>query len=97
MNPDRNPFAPGAGTPPPELSGRSDLLTRAETALRRVQNGRPEKSLVLVGLRGVGKTVLLNEIRRRAEAQKFSIGRIEGHEGKLLAALLIPQLRRILL
>ena len=97
MNPDRNPFAPGAGTPPPELSGRSDLLTRAETALRRVQNGRPEKSLVLVGLRGVGKTVLLNEIRRRAEDQKFSIGRIEGHEGKLLAALLIPQLRRILL
>jgi len=97
MNPDRNPFAPGAGTPPPELSGRSELLSRAETALRRVQNGRSEKSLILVGLRGVGKTVLLNEIRRRAEDQKLHVLRIEGHDGKSLPALLIPQLRRILL
>jgi AAA ATPase domain len=97
MDPLRNPFAPGAGTPPPELSGRTGLLTRAGTALGRVQNGRSEKSLVLVGLRGVGKTVLLNEIRRQAERLNFRSCLIEAHEGKTLPALLIPQLRRILL
>ncbi len=93
----RNPFAPGAGTPPPELSGRGELLTRAGNALGRVQNGRSEKGMVLVGLRGVGKTVLLNEIRKHADSLAFRSCLIEAHEGKSLPALLIPQLRRILL
>lgn len=97
MDPLRNPFAPGAGTPPPELSGREALLARAAQALGRVQNGRTEKGLVLVGLRGVGKTVLLNEIRRRAQAQGLRTCLVEAHEGKSLPALLIPHLRRVLL
>jgi hypothetical protein len=93
----RNPFAPGAGSPPPELSGRAALLARASTAMGRIQNGRSEKGVVLVGLRGVGKTVLLSEIRRRAESAKFRICEFEAHEGKPLPALLVPQLRRVLL
>ncbi len=97
MDPLRNPFAPGAGTPPPELSGREELLARAAQALGRVQRGRTEKGLVLVGLRGVGKTVLLNEIRRRAQAQGLRTCLVEAHEGKSLPALLVPHLRRVLL
>jgi hypothetical protein len=93
----RNPFVPGAGTPPPELSGRSDLLMRAENAIARIKHGRSEKGIILVGLRGVGKTVLLNEFRRQSEQKGLKICRIEAHEGKSLPALLIPQLRRVLL
>ena len=63
----RNPFSPGAGSPPPELAGRSTILEQAEVLLGRVKARRPEKSLLLTGLRGVGKTVLLNEIERRAK------------------------------
>jgi hypothetical protein len=97
MDPLKNPFAPGAGSPPPELSGRADLLARASLAMGRIQHGRAEKGAILVGLRGVGKTVLLSEIRRRAEAAKFRTCDIEAHEGKPLPALLVPQLRRVLL
>jgi hypothetical protein len=97
MDPLRNPFAPGAGTPPPELSGRAELLERARIGLGRVQRGRSEKGIVLVGLRGVGKTVLLNEMRRQAGEMKYRTCLIEAHEGKTLAALLVPQLRHILL
>ena len=97
MDPVRNPFAPGAGTPPPDLSGRDDLLTRAGIALERVKAGRSEKSLVLVGLRGVGKTVLLNEIRLQADKIGYATCPVEAHEAKPLAALLVPQLRRVLL
>ncbi len=63
----RNPFSPGAGSPPPELAGRSTVLEQAEVLLGRVLARRSEKSLLLTGLRGVGKTVLLNEIERRAK------------------------------
>ena len=97
MDPFRNPFAPGAGTPPPELSGRAGLIGRAGNALGRTKNGRSEKGMILIGLRGVGKTVLLNEIRRQAEALQFRTCLIEAHEGKSLPALLVPQLRRVLL
>ncbi|MDE8344691.1 MAG: ATP-binding protein [Acidocella sp.] len=97
MDPLRNPFAPGAGTPPPELSGRAALLQRAAMALGRVQNGKAEKGLVLVGLRGVGKTVLLNEIRRHADRLGLHTCLVEAHEAKSLPALLIPHLRRALL
>jgi Cdc6-like AAA superfamily ATPase len=62
-----NPYTPGAGTPPPELAGRDELLNKAAIALRRIAAHRFERSLILTGLRGVGKTVLLNRIRRDAE------------------------------
>lgn len=63
MDPHRNPFSPGAGSPPPELAGRDELLTQARTTLVRTKAGKFEQSLMLVGLRGVGKTVLLNRVR----------------------------------
>ncbi len=96
MDPYRNPFAPGAGAPPPALAGRSHLLERAETMLGRLQRGLHAKSLMLVGLRGVGKTVLLNRIREDAEAAGYIALFAEVPEGKPLAALLIPMLRGLL-
>jgi hypothetical protein len=95
----KNPFSPGAGTPPPELAGRSGILEDAMVALKRVKNGRAEKSMILVGLRGVGKTVLLGEIQHLAEAEGYKVTFIEAHESrqkKTLPELLIPHLRRIL-
>ena len=62
----KNPFSPGAGSPPPELAGRDAIIEQAEVLLGRIRAQRPEKSLLLTGLRGVGKTVLLNEIERMA-------------------------------
>jgi AAA ATPase domain len=92
----RNPFSPGAGSPPPELAGREGVLEQARVLFGRVLAKRPEKSLLLTGLRGVGKTVLLNEIERIAQAAGFRTILIEAHEGKPLAVLLAPQLRRLL-
>jgi len=96
MDPLRNPFSPGAGTPPPELAGRSAILERARIALARIKMGRPEKSMMLVGLRGVGKTVLLNRICELAKDAGFKYVMVEAHEKKPLPALLIPPLRQIL-
>ena len=67
MDPITNPFAPGAGTPPPELAGRDELRETVRIALERVRRGLPTKSVLMVGLRGVGKTVLLDRIREEAE------------------------------
>lgn len=92
----KNPFSPGAGSPPPELAGRDGILEQARVLLGRVKAGRPEKSLLLTGLRGVGKTVLLNEMERMAQANGFRTILIEAHEGKSLAVLLAPHLRRLL-
>lgn len=97
MDPRTNPYAPGAGTPPPELAGRDELLERAAIALDRVRAGRSARSLILWGLRGVGKTVLLNQIRLDAEARGFVSARIEAPEGKSLPASLAPALRAALL
>ncbi|MEM9749702.1 MAG: AAA family ATPase [Pseudomonadota bacterium] len=97
MDPVRNPFVPGAGTPPPAFMGRDEVLERARVALGRAQLGRSAKSQLLVGLRGVGKTVLLNRIQELAEADGFSTLFIEAPENKSLPALLVPQLRRMLL
>lgn len=91
-----NPFSPGAGSPPPELVGRDEVLSKAKVLLGRVQQGRSEKSLLLVGLRGVGKTVLLNEIERISNAVGYKTITIEAHEDKSMAALLMPHLRRLL-
>lgn len=96
MDPFQNPFSPGAGSPPPELAGRDDLLREASIALRRIRAGRYERSLMLVGLRGVGKTVLLNRIREMAIENGYSIVMIEATESRSLPALLLPPLRQVL-
>lgn len=96
MDPIKNPFAPGAGAPPPELVGRDGVLSQAEVLLGRVRERRPEKSMVLTGLRGVGKTVLLNEISRLAERAGDRTIFVEAHENKPLGALLGPHLRSLL-
>jgi DNA-binding CsgD family transcriptional regulator/GTPase SAR1 family protein len=91
-----NPFSPGAGTQPPELAGRDSILEQANIALARIRAGRSSKSLILVGLRGVGKTVLLNRICERAKVEGYREVLIEAHENKSLPALLIPSLRQVL-
>jgi len=97
MNPIRNPFAPGAGTPPPELAGRDALRQAVHIALERARIGRPARSVMLVGLRGVGKTVLLDRMRADADAREFHTLRLEAPEGRSLPALLAPHLRQALL
>jgi hypothetical protein len=97
MDPRKNPYAPGAGTPPPELAGRDDLIERAAIALDRIRAGRAARSLILHGLRGVGKTVLLNRIETDAEARGFASVQVEAPEERSLPAILIPVLRMALL
>ena len=97
MNPATNPFAPGAGTPPPELAGRDALLASVAISLERVGAGRAAKSVLMIGLRGVGKTVLLDRMRDDAEAAGIQTLRIEAPEGRSLPALLAPELRTALL
>lgn len=97
MDPVANPYAPGAGTPPPELAGRGDLRESARIAAERIRAGRPAKSLLMIGLRGAGKTVLLDRMRNDAEACGLHTVRIEAPEGRSLPAILAPQLRQALL
>lgn len=97
MDPIRNPFAPGAGAPPPELAGRDELREDIRVALERIRRGRPAKSSLLIGLRGVGKTVLLDRIRTDAEDAGIHTLRIEAPEHRSLPAILAPQLRISLL
>jgi len=97
MDPVSNPYAPGAGTPPPELAGRDELRETVRVAVERERRGLPAKSLILVGLRGVGKTVLLDRMREDAESAGIQTLRIEAPESRSLPALLAPQLRLLLL
>ncbi|MCY4592045.1 MAG: ATP-binding protein [Alphaproteobacteria bacterium] len=97
MDPRQNPYAPGAGTPPPELAGRDELIERAAIALDRIRAGKSARSFILYGLRGVGKTVLLNRIRLDAEARGIASVKLEAPEERSLPALLIPALRATLL
>ncbi|MFZ1665942.1 MAG: ATP-binding protein [Flavobacteriales bacterium] len=97
MDPVTNPFAPGAGNPPPELAGRDALLDAVQVAVKRAKLGRPAKSVLLVGLRGVGKTVLLDRMRDNAEADGVHTLRMEAPENRSLPAILAPQLRQALL
>ena len=96
MDPIKNPFSPGAGSPPPELVGRDPILEQARILLGRVKQKKPEKSMLLTGLRGVGKTVLLNEIKRMADGDGYRTISIEAHEGKALGPLIAPYLRSLL-
>ncbi len=77
MDPVRNPYAPGAGQRPPELAGRDRELDAFDVVLERASRGRPERSLVLTGLRGVGKTVLLNSLRSAAVRRGWGTGKLE--------------------
>jgi hypothetical protein len=92
----RNPFAPGAGSQPPELAGRYEIVTTADTALRRVMIGRPAQSQMLLGLRGVGKTVLLNKIEQIAEEVGYATSFIEAPEDRKLVELLYPKIQQVL-
>src|SRR5215216_4220491 len=84
MDPIRNPFAPGAGQRPPELAGRDREVAAFEVVLERVAKGRPERSLVLTGLRGVGKTVLLNALRGTAVRKRWGTGKLEARPDQRL-------------
>lgn len=96
MDPIKNPFSPGAGSPPPELVGRDPILQQAAILLGRVKLKKSEKSMLLTGLRGVGKTVLLNEIERLAKRDDYRTIAIEAHEDKSLGVLIAPYLKTLL-
>ncbi len=95
MNANLNPFSPGAGAKPPELAGRDELLLESSTTLARLKAGRHGRSQMIVGLRGVGKTVLLNRVADQAEVLGYKAVMIEVPEGKPLAVALLPELRRL--
>ena len=84
MDPIRNPYAPGAGQRPPELAGRDEQLDAFDVVLERVARGRPERSIVLTGLRGVGKTVLLNALRSAAVRAGWGTGKLEARPDQSL-------------
>ena len=97
MDPRRNPYAPGAGSPPPILAGRDDLVATADLALDRVRNRRHAKSFIAVGLRGVGKTVVLNKVQALADEQGYRSVYIEAYDDMQLADALVKALRPTLL
>ena len=84
MDPIRNPYAPGAGQRPPELAGRDDQLRAFNVVLERVARSKPERSIVLTGLRGVGKTVLLNALRSAAVRASWGTGKLEARPDQRL-------------
>ncbi len=93
----KNPFSPGAGNRPPELAGRDDILAQAQLALARIKAGKSERSPLMIGLRGVGKTVLLVEIRKKAEAAGYKTMMVEAQEEVPLRKLLLPGMRKLIL
>jgi hypothetical protein len=97
VDPVSNPYSPGAGSPPPELAGRDKLRDQVRIAIARIRRGKSAKSVLMVGLRGVGKTVLLDRMRAEAEQSGAYSLRIEAPENRSLPALLAPQLRLVLL
>lgn len=97
MDPLRNPYSPGAGTPPPELAGRDRIIEDARVALARVRSGRSAKAQMLLGLRGVGKTVLLNRIEAIAQERGYGTVLIEAPENRGLPEMLVNPLRKVLL
>src|SRR5258708_22032861 len=97
MDPVSNTYYPGAGSPPPDMAGRDKLREQVRIGIARIRRGNPTKSVLMVGLRGVGKTVLLDQLRKDAEGAGDHTVRIEAPEGRSLPALLAPQLRLALL
>lgn len=97
MNSIDNPYTPGAGTPPPELAGRESILKQAETTIKRTKQGKAAKSFIMLGLRGVGKTVLLNRIDQIAEIAGCRTAIFEADAEHTLPELFTQQLNRLLL
>lgn len=97
MDPQTNPYAPGAGTPPPELAGRDAILDEARTAIQRNRLGRSARSFIFVGLRGVGKTVLLNEVQAIADEDGALTDFLEVSANEPLSVSIIGTLRTSLL
>lgn len=96
MDPIQNPFAPSAGSRPPELAGREDVVKSAEIALKRILSGKSAQSQIFLGLRGTGKTVLLNEVLEITERENYFTSFIETPENKPLTEMLYPAMRQVL-
>lgn len=96
MDPYRNPFSPGAGSRPPELAGRDAILEAARISCGRAVKGRSARSIMLLGLRGTGKTVLLNEIGKIAQEEGLLVSKVESPERESLARLLYPEMRKVM-
>lgn len=96
MDPVRNPFAPSAGTRPPELAGRAEILGSARVGCLRALNGKHARPTMLLGLRGTGKTVLLNEFKQIGETEGLLVSRIEAPEDASLARLIVPEMRKVM-
>jgi hypothetical protein len=96
MDARKNPFTPGAGAQPPELAGRASILSHAELSLVRLRDRVHTKSMIVVGLRGAGKTCIINSIHHHAQKMAFHAALLEAREGKTLAELLLPALHRFL-
>jgi AAA ATPase domain len=97
MDPRRNPFTPGAGSQPPELAGRDELIERIAVYIDRIALGRQARSVILYGVRGVGKTVLLGKVRAEAESRGLFSVRVEAPEDRSLPAMLAGPMRATLL
>lgn len=97
MKPSTNPFAPGAGMPPPELAERDELLSEARLTIQRNKNGKSARSFIYVGLRGVGKTVLLNEVQAIADEEKAISDFMEVSVNEPLSKIIIATMRAALL
>lgn len=96
MNPVNNPFAPGAGSRPPELAGRQVIIDDSRVAIERALLGKPSRSQMFLGLRGVGKTVLLNAVETMADEHGHITSMIEAPENKPLGELLLPRVHQVL-
>lgn len=97
MDSRKNPYNPGAGRQPEELAGRDDIIEKYNIELDRTKDNRSIHGIILYGLRGVGKTVLLNKVKQDAEAKGLYVAYIEAQENRSLPSVLIPQIRSILL
>jgi hypothetical protein len=96
VDPVRNPYSPGAGVRPPELAGRASELDRFDVLLGRLEAGRSDRGIVLTGLRGVGKTVLLNEFRARCEQRGWIVAKVEAGGGRAFRRLVSQSLNQAL-
>lgn len=97
MNPIKNPYSPGAGAPPPELAGRGELLTLASNSLQRIIGGKYSRSMMMLGLRGVGKTVLLNRIEQMADILECKTAIFEVDPAQTFPAQITKEIHRLLL
>ena len=96
MNDLNNPYNPGAGAPPPELAGRDQVLNEIKLAIQRAHIGKPPRNYMLLGLRGVGKTVLLQRILGDVSSEN-TVQDLEACPDRSLPEQITPILYRILI